>query len=161
MVMPFDLHHATCFATIVAARMEHQELSEDDIAAIEAEIEREGWIEPPRWRPYAEIAPDQPYFEGQEWRRGDVYRIWLCPGAVDQASLTDLIAAKPPGMHGECTIGPVFETADSLDDPRLDPTPSEKAAGRRARYTTVVNRLVNAAYVRGLLLPRAPSRNPN
>lgn len=61
-------------------------------------------------------------------------------------------------MAGEMTIGPLYEFTRDIDDARIDPTPSEKRRGRRARYTTVCRRLVEEARSRGLLIEPEAAR---
>lgn len=98
------------------------------------------------------MVPDQNYFDeaNSVWRTGPVYRIMVCPGAVDQESFNALRAARPEGMHAECTIGPLYETTRDVDDPRLERTPAEKRAGRVERYMTICRGLVNEARKRGM-----------
>lgn len=154
MVTGFDLHHATSFATKVAASYEVTGLSEKQLIAINNVIAGRRWVEPPRWRPYAVVLHDHEHFVSHlnQWIIGDYYQVWLCPGAVDQSAFNELRAAKPEGMHAGATIGTLYEYTNNVDDPRLDRTPSEKRAGKRARYTTVCRRLVNEARSRGALI---------
>jgi hypothetical protein len=150
----FDLHRAASFATRVAASFEVTGLSGKQLEALNNTIAGRHWKEPPRWKPYAEVIPNHHFFVSHlnEWVTGDYYQIWLCPGAVDQAAFNDLRAARPDGMHAGATIGRLYEYTNNVDDPRVDRTPSEKRQGKRAYYTTVCRRLVNAARQRGLLV---------
>jgi hypothetical protein len=55
-------------------------------------------------------------------------------------------------MRAEITIGPLYETTRDVNDPRLDPTPSEKRRGKKSTYITVCRRLVEEARSRGTLI---------
>lgn len=156
MVHVRDLQRDACFATRVAASIEVSGLSTNQVGAIEKIIERRRWIEPPRFHPWAQILHDKPYWAGRS-ERGDVYEIIVCPGAPTDG-IRALQLAKPADMHGEMTIGPIYEYTRDVDDPRIDPTPAEKRRGKRARYTTVCRRLVEEARSRGLLIePDGPN----
>jgi hypothetical protein len=102
-------------------------------AAIEKIIAERRWVEPPRWRAWAEVVQR----EGR-----DLYRITVCPGAEDDDVLRGLVAARPDGIPGEITIGPLNERTWDVNNPRLPPLPSERKRGKRADYVTVCRRLV-------------------
>lgn len=149
-VMDLELRSAR-FVTRVAAALDVEGLSAKQIAAIEKIIERQGWREPPRWRPWASMNDDRYHRDGR-WHDGRVYRVNVCPGA-DIDAVNDLIRARPPESDaGEVYIGPLYEWTRDIDDPKLERTPAEKRRGFRERYTTVCRRLVNEARERGLLI---------
>jgi hypothetical protein len=81
----------------------------------------------------------------------DLYRITACPGAGDDDVLRGLVAARPDGMPGEITIGPINERTWDVNDPRL-PLRSERKRSKRAYSTTVCRRLVERAGELGLLI---------
>lgn len=148
--MDFELRSGR-FVTRVAAAIDVEGLSEKQILAIEKIIERSGWREPPRWRPWADVI-DGSYHRDGRLHRGAVYRVTICPGA-DPAEVNELIRARPPEAEAtEIYIGPLYEYTRDIDDPRLERTPSEKKRGYHERYTTVCRRLVNQARERGLLI---------
>lgn len=139
------------FVTRVAAAMDVTGLSAKQISAIEKIIERSGWREPPRWRPWSSMN-DSKYNRDGRLHDGLVYRVNVCPGA-DIDAVNELIHARPPEADaGEVYIGPLYEWTRDIDDPRLERTPAEKRRGFRERYTTVCRRLVNQARERGLLI---------
>lgn len=139
------------FVTRVAAAIDVEGLSGKQISAIEKIIERSGWREPPRWRPWADVI-DGSYQRDGRLHRGAVYRVTICPGA-DIDAVNELIRARPPEADaGEVFIGPLYEWTRDIDDPRLERTPAEKKRGFCERYTTVCRRMVNEARARGLLI---------
>jgi hypothetical protein len=63
----------------------------------------------------------------------DLYRITACPGAGDDDVLRGgLAAARPDGMSGEITIGPINERTWNVNGPRLPPLRSERKRSKRA-----------------------------
>ena len=146
----FELRSAR-FVTRVANAIDVDGLSEKQISAIEKIIERQGWREPPRWRPWADVI-DGRYWRDNTWHAGRVYRVTVCPGA-DPAAVNSLIHARPAEAEAvEVYIGPLYEWSRDVNDPRLERTPAERRRGYRARYTSVCRRLVNEARERGLLI---------
>jgi hypothetical protein len=145
-------HTVARYTTRVAAAFEWASISEEQLAAIEGIMSRKAWVEPPRWRPYAEVITRHHFADDQrQWITGLFYQITACPG-TDPEGIRELLAARPPDMYFGLTIGPLHETTKNVDDIRLERTPSERAAGHRHYYTTICRRMVNEARRRGLLI---------
>jgi len=139
-------YQAVSFPTKVAQFVEHIGFTKKQREALDRMIERTGWVEPPRFRPFAELIQRDPV---------PLYRVTCCPGLTIDEVFDDIQALarlKPAGAKHEVTIGPLYEYTHDVDDPRLDRTPSEKKRGLKANYTTVCRRLVEEASQRGKLI---------
>ena len=155
-----DLAYAAPFPKRVADWVSQLKIiTEKQVEALDKVIAKRGWIEPPRWRPYA-VMEEKYHFgniTGTGWKLGPVYSIRCCPGAIDfDAHVDEIVALKraaPDGVDGEITIGEICEYTRDMDDPRLEPLGWEKRRGiKAAPYTTVCRRLVEEARLRGKLI---------
>jgi hypothetical protein len=116
------LHSDTNFAHRIGdAVRQTYTITDGQREAIERIIAERNWVEPPRWRAFADVV---------NYDSGPVYRITACPGADDDADIRELARSRPEGMPGELTIGEINECTWDIFDPRPERRSASAARNR-------------------------------
>jgi hypothetical protein len=114
-------------------------LTEKQIAAGRHIMTQKQWIEPPRFKPFAQVK-----LIGGEYK----YVVTVCPGAIPkreevQHFVDEVQILEIPAYFD---IGPLIETTHDGDDPRLSPMSLvDIKKGKRARYKTICHQLLTRA----------------
>lgn len=117
------------------------------VAAIEKIIGDRGWVEPPRFRPFATL---------ERVRGQDVLQVMTCPGVCPtpaELARFDQELANSGRRVIAITIGQLMDSTRDVNDPRLPPLPSERKRGKvAAPYTTLLHQILAQARAAGTVI---------